>query len=96
MDAKNLKNKDKDSFGERLTQFLILNFVRVVIIGCFTLIACWIPIMFYFLFNAIISGDMINSFKMDGETYLKFFGLTFLILFYLLVVINSKRRNDKV
>lgn len=96
MDAKNLKNKDKDSFGERLTQFLILNFVRAVIIGCFTLIACWFPIMIYFLFKGIISGDMIGSFKVDGETYLKFFGLTFLILFYLLVIKNPKRRNDRV
>jgi hypothetical protein len=92
MDAKDLKEKPKDSFSERLTVFLVINFFRAIIIGCFNLIACWIPIVFVMLFNLITEKPII----LDGKTYIYCYILSFIFLFWLLIIKNGNTNKNKV
>lgn len=88
MDAKDIKGTKL----ERLTKFIIINIIRCVIVGVFNLVFCWFPIAIMLLFFLITDQDPEVGFFKYFICYL----ISFIYLFWYLVIKNDKINNNRV
>jgi hypothetical protein len=92
MDAKDLK-KTK---GEQIVIFVIVNIIRCIIIGCFNLLFCWIPLVVIVLFNLIITQSLQKAVENPFSMFVLSYLISFIFLFYLLVIKKEKVNENKV
>lgn len=88
MDAKDITGTKL----ERLTKFIIINIIRCVIVGVFNLVFCWIPIAIMLLFFLITNKSPEVGFMRYFICYI----ISFIFLFWYLVIKNDKINNNRV
>ena len=92
MDEKNLE----DNIYDKIAKFMLITFVRLVIIGFFALVFCLFPIMLWELFTTI-SKEMGTEIEIDRfYSYIIIYSLTHIILYYFLILKKDKSSNDRL
>lgn len=84
MDAKNIKEKPL----ERFTKFMIIQFVRIVFVGAFSVATCLLPVVFIELFILIMNFIGVETGISTLNVILSSYIMTFIFLYYHLIVKN--------
>lgn len=95
MDAKNIDN-EPENFGEKVMKFFVVNLVKAIIVGVFNLLFCAFVMMFVILFQMIseLAGYTFNL-PMQ-KTLIVCYILTYIFLFWYLVIKKENQSKNKV
>lgn len=95
MDAKNINNQP-ETFGEKMLKFFVVNLVKLIIVGVFNVLFCGFIMMFVFLFQMIteLAGYTFNL--PIKKTLIICYIITYIFLFWYLVIKNDKSNNNRL